>query len=260
MASTVEQITSMTNHLEVSILNLRISFVGSELQELTSIANKLNSIAARIRQRVGPVKPLVENNVWETTSEMRIKSQSIIIDLISTGKLESRSTFVRNIVLIFNGPNHHVLDSKATSLKKRATQKRCEKLRKLSPDGILSWAISYEPSSWTGGIMGNDKFDCLLEDVDPKSAQPWPACVHEELQRLRSFDALGNSPTFISFADCKYIENSRAGLYSLAAAIIDPIDDTGEEEDTVLEEIPCAHPPAMENRGSKIVSFHTRRC
>jgi hypothetical protein len=214
MASVIEQLTNIVQHIERSTLNLsNQSFVKSELDELTSIADKLHNITIIIKKRTGSFKPSLEDNIWEATADLRIKSQSTITELLRNGKLKNRSTFLRNIILIFNGPKHDAVDSPATVKKKRATQNRCEKIRRLSPDGILSWAISYEPSIWVGGSMANNMFDCLLEDIDPKSNQLWPASVREELQGLQSYDTLQNSSTYNSFANGEYFTNSRARLH-----------------------------------------------
>ena len=213
MPALIEQITSLVNHLELSTLDLSsTAFVKNELHELTRIADKLHDITVAIKRRTGSFTPSLEDSTWEGTADLRIKSQSAIAYLLSNGKLKNRSTFLRNIQLIFNGPKHDALDSKVTVQKKKSTQKKCQKIRELSTDGILSWAISYEPSLWTGGVLTNNMFDCLLEDIDPKSTLPWPTSIREELQGLLSHDALENSSTYNSFANGENIANPKSPI------------------------------------------------
>ena len=54
--------------------------------------------------------------------------------------------------------------------------------------------------------MANNIFDCLIEDVEPKSTQKWPAAVHEVLQGLRGSEDLENSSVYNNFVNGKYIE------------------------------------------------------
>ncbi|KAM3549489.1 hypothetical protein ARSEF4850_008827 [Beauveria asiatica] len=54
---------------------------------------------------------------------------------------------------------------------------------------------------WAAGSMAKDMFDCLIDDIEPASAQSWPAVILETLQKLRNDDSLKNSPEYSNFVD-----------------------------------------------------------
>src|SRR5205823_4666448 len=93
--------------------------------------------------------------------------------------------FRRNILLIFEGPKASVFDSEDIKLRKESTQKRCDMIRKLSSDGIISWAVAYPPTQWAGGIMASDVFDCLTDDIEPNVVQTWPPVIRDTLHKLK---------------------------------------------------------------------------
>ncbi|RMJ13688.1 hypothetical protein CDV36_006605 [Fusarium kuroshium] len=41
------------------------------------------------------------------------------------------------------------------------------------------------PSSWGGGNITDDIFDCLVEDIQPNDTKAWPATVRELLVKIR---------------------------------------------------------------------------
>ncbi|KPM45599.1 hypothetical protein AK830_g982 [Neonectria ditissima] len=92
---------------------------------------------------------------------------------------------------MFCGPVKSAFHSKDVLAKKIATEKRCEKLRALSADGIVSWAIAYPSASWSSGTMGQDAFSSLVDSIEPRT-QAWPPMVLKSLQELQSTEIRGN--------------------------------------------------------------------
>jgi hypothetical protein len=64
------------------------------------------------------------------------------------------------------------------------TQERCERIRDLGPDGVVSWASTFAPSVWTANLMSKDTFDYLVEFIDPEDAQTWPTEIERVLRTL----------------------------------------------------------------------------
>ena len=48
--------------------------------------------------------------------------------------------------MIFLGPKNSTFDSEDVKFRKESTRRRCEIIRGLSLDGIISWAIAYAPT------------------------------------------------------------------------------------------------------------------
>jgi len=113
--------------------------------------------------------------------------------LIDDGKLERLVVFRRNIIMIYAGPKDSEFDSDDVRSRKATTRLRCERIQKLSPDGVVVWAASYTPTSWAAGCMGKDIFDCLVDDIEPESAKSWPPVIQETLQKLQTDESLQNS-------------------------------------------------------------------
>jgi hypothetical protein len=107
------------------------------------------------------------------------------------------------MIMIFTGPKSSTFDSSEVKSRKAATRLRCEDIRKLGPDGIVAWAVSYTPTSWAAGFMGKDIFDCLIDNIDQETAQNWPLEILETVQKLREDDALQNSPEYDEFIRCE---------------------------------------------------------
>lgn len=117
-------------------------------------------------------------------------------DLLTTGRLRHSAIFRRNISLTFGGQKESIFDSDDTKLRKECTRKRCEIIRGLSPDAVVSWAIAYAPTLWAGGSMASDVFDCLVDDIEPKLALTWPSVIKDTLYKLREDETL-----------CELVEN-----------------------------------------------------
>ena len=194
MATIIERLSGIVQDVE----NLTMSLAGSsrvsdESHKLDALAAKLGDAAVAIQKKTGSFRPTREEQAWKASEDFRTRAQSAITALFDNGKLKNLAVFRRNIVLIFDGPKYSGFDSEEIKARKAHTQRRCERIRKLSPDAVVAWAISYTPTEWGSGSMRNDVFDCLIEDTDPKSTQAWPAELCETLQKLRDVDLRDSS-------------------------------------------------------------------
>jgi hypothetical protein len=186
MATTLEMLSDATQTIEGLIETLTTtSSPEYELQKLDLLAAKLGDAAVAIQKATGSFKPSREGLAWRASESLMKRAQSDVRTVLAEGKLKNVSAFKRNIILIFDGPKQSALDSQEMTSRKAQTKRRCERIRKLSADGILAWALSYTATEWGAGAMRNDVFDCLLEEIDPRNVEKWPASVCELLQKIR---------------------------------------------------------------------------
>jgi hypothetical protein len=108
--------------------------------------------------------------------------------------------FRRNIVTIFEGSKDLRFDSEDVRLRKESTRKRCELIRSLGFDGVISWAMAFPPTVWAGGLMALDVFTCLLDDIEPEMVQTWPPVIRDILHMLIEDEvSLKKSPGYEEF-------------------------------------------------------------
>ncbi|ELR07345.1 hypothetical protein VC83_06151 [Pseudogymnoascus destructans] len=199
-AIAIAQLSSLVRDLESWIAGLNdIPFAKDDLRALDVLGMKLSDAAATVQTKTGSFRPSREDEAWKASRKLRSQAQSTIAHLIDHGKLERPAVFRRNIVLIFTGPKVSEFDSDEVRSRKAATRLRCERLKTLSPDGVVAWAASYTPTSWAAGLMGKDIFECLIDSIELGSTQNWPPVIRDTLQKLRTDEALQNSLQYSEF-------------------------------------------------------------
>ena len=179
-----------------------------EISVLSVVGGKLADAATFIQKKTGTLRPpqiRVGEEAWTASEKLRTQAQSTATSLASSGKLSRQVVFRRNIELIFTGPKDKVLDSKEIRARKVVTRRRCEKIRKLSPDGIVIWATAYEPTLWAGGQMTQDMFECLLYNMESVPAQSMPPEIPEILQKLQADEELQKSTEYGEFINGEHV-------------------------------------------------------
>lgn len=173
------------------------------------MGGKLANAATFVQKKTGSFTPphtRVEEQAWTASAKLRSQAQSTIASLAGGSKLKRQVVFRRNIELIFTGPpKDKTLDSDGIKARKVVTRRRCEKIRRLSPDGIVVWAASYEPTLWTGGQMAQDIFECLLYEMESVQAVNMPPEIQEILQKLQADEALQNSAEYGGFINGEHV-------------------------------------------------------
>lgn len=106
-------------------------------------------------------------------------------DLLQRDDCHSQQSSGEIFSWYFWGQKTSTFDSEDVKFRKESTRRRCEIIRGLCPDGIISWAIAYAPTLWAGGSMSSDVFDCLVDDIEPELVQPWPTVIQETLHKLK---------------------------------------------------------------------------
>ncbi|PSN59050.1 hypothetical protein BS50DRAFT_509234 [Corynespora cassiicola Philippines] len=169
-------------------------------ETLTKLSLSLSEAARKVEDEIRMLRKSRTERAWRESKEHRLNAQSLRGDLFAKGRLKNSHIFRRNIVTIFEGPKDSKFDSEDLRIRKESTRKRCDLIRVLSPDGIISWAIAFAPTLWAGGSMASDVFTCLLHDIEPELVQPWPPKIRETLQLLREDEeSLNNSPEYEEF-------------------------------------------------------------
>lgn len=192
MSVITNQLNSIARELDTLNLAMRgISLSETDLQTLDAIAANLKDIVVVIESRTGSRKRLWTEQAWKDSEQHRLKAQLTIATVLSSGKLRNPAVFRRNIKLIYLGPTQSEFDSKDTTWRRGVIQRRCFRIQQLSPDGIVSWAIAYPPTTWGPCFMPNDIFDCLVEDIEPRDRKKWPETVSETLSRLKKGEVRG---------------------------------------------------------------------
>lgn len=206
MATYVEQLGNLVSHLDVLTSGLNASSILKEdIPTLSSIVARIQAAAVSLQKKTGIFTPLREDPARTRSSALMNEAQATIANLIDTETLENKSAFRRNILLIFHGPKSDSFDSKDMKSRKGITAQRCAEIRKLSPDGIVAWAVAFNASTWIGGTMGHNIFNYLISDIDPNNALSWPSQIPETLEKLRNHEELRNSVEYDLFLQCKHI-------------------------------------------------------
>jgi len=191
MTSIVDRLSDIARDLDVmNLAMLDVSLSHADLQALDALAASLKDTVACIESKTG-TRTLWREQAWKDSEQHRLQAQVTIAAVIDSRKLRNAAVFRRNIKLIYQGPRQSEFDSKDTTSRKGVIQKRCHKIQQLSPDGIVSWAIAYPPSTWGPCFMSNDMFDCLVEDIDPRDRKEWPEVVPGTLSKLTNGELKG---------------------------------------------------------------------
>lgn len=111
------------------------------------------------------------------------------------------TTFRKNIVLIFRGPDESALDTTRIRSRKAKTRARCEKIRAQSSSLVLMWSMSLQPSEWNStSTMTDNSFDFLLEELRIERLDQIPSKIIEDIQCLKEEEPLKNCESFQKFA------------------------------------------------------------
>ncbi|OAF58417.1 hypothetical protein VC83_06543 [Pseudogymnoascus destructans] len=173
---------------------------GDQWDTLSNLSSRLSEAAKTVQEEIRVLLESRSDRAWKESEEHRSKAQSCRGDLFAKGRLKQPAVFRRNIVTIFKGPKTSTFDSEDIKFKNESTLKRCELIRGLSPDGVISWAMAFAPTLWAGGSISADIFTCLLDDIEPELVQTWPQVIRDTLHKLmEDEESLKKSPEYQEF-------------------------------------------------------------
>ncbi|KAH8653945.1 hypothetical protein BGZ60DRAFT_435794 [Tricladium varicosporioides] len=195
LEASVKKIESLVQSLQCS------SFHPSQkqYQTLTDLSLRLDACGTNLPIQVAALKNRRAEPSYEEGRKLVSQAKSEIRDLIANAKLENRIIFARNITYFFDGQKDSVVDSDATKLRKQLTRKRCERIRTLSPDGLISWAVAFMPTTWIANLMSKDTFDYVFEHIEPDDYQVWPSDIYYILSGLGAEEPLRESYKYHEF-------------------------------------------------------------
>lgn len=170
------------------------SLTDSEQRELCNLGNRLGYLASKINSTASQSKQSARQVSQEMLSQARVSVQK----LFDMNDLRP-SNFNRNITTIFGSPKATASLTPAAKRGVELCKERCERLRKLSADGIVTWAISYKSAEWTARLK-KDVFDSLVSTIEPTEIQHWSAVVGKNLEALRN-GSLGNNKEYNEFVE-----------------------------------------------------------
>ncbi len=167
---------------------------------LSNLSLELSEASKAVQDNIQVLKESRTERAWKESEEYRSKAQVSRGDLFAKGRLKQPAVFRRNIITIFEGLKDSKFDSDNAKFRKESTRKRCKLIRRLSPNRVISWALSFPPTLWAGGSIASDVFTCLLDDIQPELAQTWPSVIRETLHMLmEDYESLRQSPEYRGF-------------------------------------------------------------
>ncbi len=196
----VSHLDALAKKVELFVQTLqstRVQPSKSQYQTLESLGLRLCKAAAALPVEIEAVKK--RQSFCEEGRNLLCQAQSVIRDLIATTRLKSRLVFARNIRLLFEGPQDSVIDSDTVKGRKMLTRERCERIRGLSLDGLIFWAVAFVPSLWTANLMSNKTFDYVLEHVELEDSLVWPSEIYDILSALGDEEPLNDSSKYHEF-------------------------------------------------------------
>mgnify|MGYP001602689599 FL=1 len=73
------------------------------------------------------------------------------------------------------------------------------RIRGLSPDELIFWAVAFVPSLWTANLMSNKTFDYVLEHIELEDSLVWPSEIYDILSALGDEEPLNDSSKYHEF-------------------------------------------------------------
>ena len=206
------RLKSLAKKVESLIQSLQCATIQpseDQYQSLRALGARLSKAAANVPSEIDNLHER-HAAALEEGKKLISQAQSDRRDVIDSGQLKNRSVFGRNIVLFFEGPKDSVIDSKTTKARKELTRDRCQRISSLSPDGLISWAAAFMPTTWIANQMSGGLYDYLLENIEPDEAQVWPSEIHNIVDSLGAEEPLRGSHKYQEFLKGKstFSENS----------------------------------------------------
>ncbi|KAL4934961.1 hypothetical protein BDV06DRAFT_207925 [Aspergillus oleicola] len=183
-------------------------------REIEALTSNLAGVTSRISHNVESFRFSRMKHSLSQVEKMKKDAKVHLIN--STEKAQIRSVFRRNIVLIFQGAKVSPFDSQTEQHRKCITSQRCAILRELNVDGLISWAISYTPTSWSGGKMAWDVFDELVGDIEPCERKVWPPVLIDTLKVMKDMELPDSSEyeVFLKIAETPSVHQEPRKKYN----------------------------------------------
>ncbi|CZS86051.1 unnamed protein product [Fusarium graminearum] len=176
-----------------------------ELSELTRLGEKLEGIGVTLLSKAE------SKYAWQASAGLRFKVATATSKVIAKKEVLLPVSFRRSIKAIFIGPESLLQSQGLWQKRHKNFEKRCQRLRKLSSNAIITWALAFSPNSWLVHNMRNDIFSCLITFAESRPPMMWPSKVHEVLEALQKDPDLSQNFHYIRFVSDFNIEQLARG-------------------------------------------------
>jgi hypothetical protein len=203
----VSRLESLVKKVESVVQSFQCATIQpskDQYQVLEALSVKLATAAANVPVEIKALKKRQTEPSCAEGRQLISQAQSDRKEIINTAQLKNRNLFGRNISLIFKGPQDSVVDSSTTKVRKQLTRMRCQSICSLSPNGLISWAVAYTPTTWTANLMSNDTFNYLIEHIEPQGVIVWPSEIYNILRGLGAEEPLRGSHGYHEFLKGKF--------------------------------------------------------
>lgn len=182
-----------------SLDNATICRSKEQYHSLGALNTRLQENVAKIAARIECLEEGRAEQTRKDSEKYLTRAATTRASIIEKNQVRSIASFKKSIALIFQGPRDSALDDGSIKSRKRQTRMRCEAIKELNPDGVISWAAGLAPHVWTPAGMKNHVFEYLIEEIEPAEAQVWPSRIREILHVFRAEEDFGRLPEYLKF-------------------------------------------------------------
>jgi hypothetical protein len=207
-AEFIEQLTAQISKLESlarSLPNSSFHPSKDQYQILGELGLRFSAAAAYLPAEIAALKERRKGSSCAQGEQLVSQAEQSYKDLIATNKLKSQRIFAKSIILFFKGQSDSVVDSGTIKKRKQVTRDRCERICTLSPDGLISWAVAFTPTTWEANLMSKDIFDYVIDHIKPDDRRVWPPDIYKILSGLGAEEPLKDSPKYDAFLKGKLL-------------------------------------------------------
>ena len=95
---------------------------------------------------------------------------------IHNGRLRKSLHFQQSLTFLFAAEDGTLEE------KSKETKRRCEAIKALGADNLVSLAITLRPKEWTAHVMNRATFDLLLEQLASDTSVQWPPIIKKTIE------------------------------------------------------------------------------
>lgn len=195
----VDVITSLSETLRHG----KLLPTDDEYKALEAGSQALTSAAGSITEEIKALRKRRTESACRDGQELLSAARSALADLLDSRQLKNRSTFIRNIRLLFCGPEQSGVDSDAVAYRKRLLRERCKRIRALGTTETIMWSLAFPPSKWDPNTLPGPTFEYVVEFMDVNEVQGWPKAISDVLNALAKEQPLQNLHEYQQFVDGK---------------------------------------------------------
>jgi hypothetical protein len=189
----LESLVQKAESIAESICGIQACQSKEQYCSLEALNSRLQEAAVKVAGRIERLEEGRAEKIRKEGGKFLSQAEATRESIIENKQLRSITAFRKNIALIFEGLKDSALDPAWITSRNKQTRTRCELIRELNPDGLISLAAAFAPSVWTAGCMQNHIFDYLIEEIEPDEVQVWPPKIGEILHIFQVEESFAQS-------------------------------------------------------------------